>query len=80
MGKTARAEAEKWSWEAATSILRNEQYEKAIVNFHSRAFNGFGKPGTQPMLRLLMWKIKRILYKLGLASKPSSSEPELQSS
>jgi len=71
MGKIARAEAEKWSWEAATSILRNVQYEKAIVNFHSRAFNGFGKPGSHYMWRLLKWRIKRILHKLGLTSKPA---------
>jgi len=40
MGKIARAEAERWGWEAATSVLRNVQYEKALVNFHSRAFGG----------------------------------------
>jgi len=40
MGKTARAEAERWGWEAATSVLRNVQYEKALINFHSRAFGG----------------------------------------
>jgi len=81
MGKTARAEAEKWSWEAATSVLRNVQYEKAIVNFHSRAFGGFGRPGTHYMWRLLNWRIKHILYKLGLGSKPNSNaNPEPQSS
>jgi sulfoquinovosyltransferase len=41
MGKAARAEAERWGWEAATSYLRNVQYEKALINFHSRAFGGF---------------------------------------
>merc|ERR1712127_543215 len=40
MGKAARAEAERWGWEAATSVLRNVQYEKAMINFHSRAFGG----------------------------------------
>ena len=74
MGKTARAEAEKWSWEAATSLLRNVQYEKAIVNFHSRAFNGFGKPGTQQLWRLLKWRINRILSKLGLGGAPSAPQ------
>lgn len=77
MGKNARAEAEKWSWEAATSVLRNIQYEKAIVNFHSRAFNGFGRPGTHYMFRLLKWRIKHILHKLGLGSKPPSAEPQV---
>ena len=33
IGAAGRAEAEKWSWEAATSVLRNVQYEKAIYNF-----------------------------------------------
>lgn len=76
IGVNARAEAERWSWEAATSVLRNVQYEKAIVNFHSRAFNGFGKPGTHYMWRLLKWRIKRILYKLGLSSNnPGAVEP-----
>ena len=42
MGKRARTEAELWGWEAATSVLRNVQYEKAMINFHSRAFGGFG--------------------------------------
>lgn len=76
IGLNARAEAERWSWEAATSVLRNVQYEKAIVNFHSRAFNGFGKPGTHYLWRLLKWRIKRILYKLGLSSNsPGAVEP-----
>ena len=35
MGVRARTEAEKWGWEAATSVLRNVQYEKALINFHS---------------------------------------------
>merc|ERR1712157_7894 len=42
----ARKEAERWSWESATSFLRNVQYQQAIVNFHSRAFGGFGRPGS----------------------------------
>jgi sulfoquinovosyltransferase len=32
LSKASRVEAERWSWEAATSVLRNIQYEKAIVN------------------------------------------------
>lgn len=40
MGKSARAEAERWGWEAATSYLRNVQYERALLNFHSRSFGG----------------------------------------
>jgi sulfoquinovosyltransferase len=30
MGRVGRAEAERWSWEKATSILRNRQYPTAI--------------------------------------------------
>jgi len=66
MGVRARAEAEKWGWEAATSVLRNVQYEKALINFHSRAFGGFGKPGTVSVWRLLRMRISRVLGRLGI--------------
>jgi len=46
MGKTAREEAEKWGWEAATSVLRNIQYELAIQNFQKRNIDGYGAPRT----------------------------------
>ncbi|KAL3917430.1 MAG: hypothetical protein SGILL_004717 [Bacillariaceae sp.] len=65
MGKNARAEAERWGWEAATSVLRNIQYEKALVNFHSRAFGGLGKPRTRGMLRLLAYRVKSIFRRIG---------------
>ena len=64
MGLAARAEAERWGWEAATSVLRNIQYERALINFHSRAFGGFGRPGTQFMWRLFRWRVCRVLAKL----------------
>lgn len=64
MGKAARAEAEKWGWEAATSVLRNVQYEKAIINFHSRAFGGFGASQTVGIWRLLRMRIARVLGRL----------------
>jgi len=63
MGKAARAEAERWGWEAATSYLRNVQYEKALINFHSRAFGGFGRPGTAGAFRLLGWRFRSFLQK-----------------
>ena len=68
MGKAARKEAERWGWEAATSVLRNIQYEKAIINFHSRAFGGFGRPGTRSVWRLLGWRIRKTLRRLGLVA------------
>mmetsp|Transcript_58112 Transcript_58112/g.173427 ORF Transcript_58112/g.173427 Transcript_58112/m.173427 type:complete len:315 (+) Transcript_58112:381-1325(+) len=64
MGKRARAEAERWGWEAATSQLRNVQYEKALINFHSRAFGGFGRPRTAGALRLLGYRTKRVLGRM----------------
>merc|ERR1712071_96758 len=64
MGSRARAEAERWGWEAATSVLRNYQYEKAMINFHSRAFGGFGRPGSKGVFRLLTWRIRRVLARL----------------
>lgn len=64
MGVRARAEAEKWGWEAATSVLRNVQYEKALINFHSRAFGGFGSSNTVSVWRLLRMRIARVLGRL----------------
>ena len=64
MGVRARTEAEKWGWEAATSVLRNVQYEKALVNFHSRAFGGFGRSKTKNVWRLLRMRIARVLGRL----------------
>lgn len=69
MGRAARAEAERWGWEAATSQLRNVQYEKALINHHSRAFGGFGRPGTAGVWRLLGWRISRVLEKVGFTLK-----------
>jgi len=65
LGQRAREEAERWGWEAATSVLRNVQYQRAIVNFHSRAFGGFGRPGTKGLWRLLRWRFRRVMSKFG---------------
>jgi sulfoquinovosyltransferase len=69
MGKAARKEAERWGWEAATSVLRNIQYEKALINFHSRAFGGFGRPGTRGLWRLFGMRIRKILRRLGFGRR-----------
>ena len=71
MGVRARTEAERWGWEAATSVLRNVQYEKAMVNFHSRAFGGFGANGGLRSKRASIWnllrtKIAKVLGRLGI--------------
>jgi sulfoquinovosyltransferase len=36
MGKLARQEAEKWSWESSMAYLRNVQYEQARRNYNQR--------------------------------------------
>ena len=65
LGKAARAEAERWGWEAATSVLRNVQYTKAMRNFRSRAFEGFGKPRTVFLFRLLRIRFKQLRSAVG---------------
>jgi len=57
MGAKARKEAEQWSWESATSVLRNIQYEIALLNFHSRAFGGFRRQSTLPLWRSFFKKL-----------------------
>jgi len=59
----SRKEAEKWGWEAATSVLRNVQYQRAIVNFHSRAFGGFGRQGSRSLWRLLRLRVAQFFSK-----------------
>ena len=66
MGKRARAEAELWGWEAATSVLRNVQYEKAMINFHSRAFGGFNSENRIPLWKRLRTKFARALGRIGI--------------
>jgi sulfoquinovosyltransferase len=70
MGKAARTEAEQWGWEAATSVLRNVQYKKAMQNFRYRALNGFGLPHTRSKIRLLNMQISRIV-RFVLRKKPN---------
>mmetsp|Transcript_116744 Transcript_116744/g.337241 ORF Transcript_116744/g.337241 Transcript_116744/m.337241 type:complete len:493 (-) Transcript_116744:224-1702(-) len=77
MGKAARAEAERWGWEAATSVLRNVQYEKALINFHSRAFGGLGRPGTRGIWRLFKMRVRKILRRLGFGRKKTDPTTEL---
>lgn len=76
MGANARAEAERWGWEAATSMLRNVQYEKALANFKSRSFGGLGRPKTKGVWRLFRMRIQKILRRLGLGRRQT---PALES-
>jgi sulfoquinovosyltransferase len=77
MGKEARIEAERWGWEAATSVLRNIQYEKALINFHSRAFGGFGRPGTRSLWRLFGMRFRKIMRRLGLIGSSKKQTPSI---
>ena len=54
--KAGREEVEKYSWEAATSVLRNVQYPLAMQNFRTRSFGGYGGPGSRWLGRV--WRIK----------------------
>ncbi|GMI01086.1 hypothetical protein TrST_g9322 [Triparma strigata] len=56
MKRECRKEAEKFSWEAATSVLRNVQYPIAMQNFRSRSFGGYGGVRTAFLGRV--WRIK----------------------
>ncbi|CAM9238517.1 unnamed protein product [Choristocarpus tenellus] len=60
MSLDAREETEKWSWESATSYLRNVQYKQAMKNFRWRAFGGLGLPRTKTRLRALSRKAKLV--------------------
>lgn len=76
MGIAARKEAECWGWEAATSYLRNIQYEKALCNFHSqRTFGGYGRPGTAGILRLFQYRIQSFIrrYKMTIPTAYTTS-------
>ncbi|CAM9766086.1 unnamed protein product [Pylaiella littoralis] len=59
MSKAGREETERWSWEAATSVLRNVQYRKAIQNFNTRALGGLGKPRSRTKLRMAGYQFRR---------------------
>ena len=52
MSKRAREETERWSWEAATSLLRNDQYQMAIDNFERRRLERSGNGGRVLWQRL----------------------------
>lgn len=60
MAVKGREEAEKWGWEAATSLLRNVQYTKAIRNFERRAFGGYGDMQTSLLQRLFRYRWHRL--------------------
>ena len=49
----------------APDTNRRRSTEKALVNFHSRAFGGLGRPRSGSMWRLLGWRIGRVLQNLG---------------
>lgn len=50
--------------QSATSVLRNIQYEIAMLNFHSRAFGGFNRQSTLPLWRTLAVNVRKTFAKL----------------
>ena len=64
MNLEAREEAMKHSWEAATSVLRNVQYELAIQNFKQRSFWGYGGPKTGLYGRVFKLKLRWLVNKI----------------
>ncbi|CAN8069896.1 unnamed protein product [Agarophyton chilense] len=65
MGRQAREEALKWSWEASAAATRNVGYGRAISNFKYRAMGGLGLPRSLTWLRWVRVKlaiIKRRLF------------------
>jgi len=61
---TCREEAQKHSWEAATSVLRNVQYELAIQNFKSRSWWGYGGPNTNKYGKAVKQKFSWLFQKM----------------
>ena len=67
MSKRGREEAERWNWEAATSVLRNVQYQTAMDNFKRRGLwglEGWRSIYFRELLRRL-WRGER-----GVANEP----------
>ena len=70
IGKAARAEAERWGWESATSVLRNLQYQKAIINFQ-RKKNGTFLQRFRAKFKLLFATVLSMFGKKGQTSGES---------
>jgi sulfoquinovosyltransferase len=63
LGQSARAEAERWGWEAATSVLRNVQYTTAMRNFRLRAIEGYSRVWSVRSWKMRWNKVKSAVGK-----------------
>lgn len=78
MGDAARAEAEKWDWESATSVLRNVQYPKAIKNWRQRrTFGRFGGARWRLLFRMRL-QLKWLLGTSRLVVRQNPPDLEYQ--
>lgn len=62
MGKAARAEAERWGWEAATNHLRTVQYDQALQNYARRSEVKVSK--STSWMEYLDWRLHLIWNRL----------------
>jgi len=75
LGIKARAEAERWGWEAATSVLRNIQYQQALRNFRTRSYTPEKLKKSRVLMRLQS-RFKRLLaFFFKLIGKEMKSSP-----
>lgn len=66
MGKSARTEAERWGWEAATNHLRTTQYDQALKNYASRNEVAASVLGgaTTSWMEFLDWRMRQLARKV----------------
>jgi sulfoquinovosyltransferase len=64
MGKSARTEAERWGWEAATNHLRTAQYDQALKNYAIRneVVSVFGTSAS--WIEFFDWRLRRLVRKV----------------
>ena len=62
VGKAARAEAEKWGWEAATANLRTTQYKMAVENHRKRT--ALENKRAEPVMVSFSTRVLGVLWQL----------------
>lgn len=78
MGAAARAEAERWSWEAATAMLRTQKYTRAVSRHEKKLLaagidSGQVRPRTWP--RFIVW-----LLTLAIIARVSATRGRVRAS
>jgi sulfoquinovosyltransferase len=75
LGLAARAEAERWGWEAATSVLRNVQYTTAMRNFRLRAIERYSRLWSVRSWKMRWTKVKSAVGKLVFGESSNKTAP-----